>query len=65
VGGGRTSYWELRATGNELQEVPPLLIRELAHCLEQVPHTLAVKIIAVIRLHGVHESYKNVSALKL
>jgi hypothetical protein len=56
VGARCTSYWELRTTGNELQEVPPLLVRELAHRLEQIPHALAVEIVAVIRLDGVHES---------
>jgi hypothetical protein len=59
----RTSNWQLRTAGDELQEVPPLLVRKLAHRLEQVAHTLTVKVIAVVRLDRVHKSYKNVSVI--
>lgn len=52
-----TSNRQLRTAGDELQEVPALLVFELAHCLKEVAHALAVEVVAMVRLDGVHESY--------
>lgn len=54
-----TSNGKLGASSSKLQEVPSLARRELAHCLQQVPHALAVHVEAVICLDGVHESCKT------
>lgn len=50
-----TSYWELRTTSDELQEVSAFFWRVLAHGGEQVADALTVQVVAVISLDRVHE----------
>lgn len=45
-----TSDRKLWATGDELQEVPPLGWGELAHCLQKIADALAVHIETVVCL---------------
>lgn len=56
-----TSNGKLRATSDELQEFATLHGLKAAHRLEQIPHRLAVHVVAMIGLDGVKESYCIVS----
>lgn len=51
-----TSDRELRAASNELQKVSTLFRCVLAHGREQVAYALAIKVVTVVGLDGVHES---------
>lgn len=56
-----TSDRQLWTTCCELQEITALGSCELAHGLQQIFHTLAIHVEAVICLDGVHQCYHYVS----
>ena len=51
-----TTDGQLGTARDELQEASPSIFGKLAHDLEQVAHTLAVEVVAVIGLDGIHKS---------
>lgn len=51
-----TSNWKFWTACNKLEEVPALLWAQLTHDFEQVSHTLAIHIEAMICFDGIHES---------
>lgn len=54
-----TSDGQLRATGDELQKFAALGWSVLAHDLEKISNRLAVQVVTMIRLHGIHQSCEN------
>ena len=51
-----TSDGKLGATSDELQEVTALRRLKAAHCLQQVPDSIAVHVVTVISLDRVQKS---------
>lgn len=58
-----TTNGEFWASSCELKEVPTIWQTELTHCLEQVLHTLAIHMEAVVCFDRIGQSYAHVSVV--
>ncbi len=56
-----TTNRKLGAASGELEEISSFWKCELAHCLKQILHTLAIHVEAMVSLDRVHESCEIVS----